>query len=133
MRGTHERGLGPELPGRARRPSRSIPRRQPRDPRSASMIRIAMLGAGRIGKIHAGNVASNPGCRLIAVADPVKQAAGALAETLGAEASTDPKATLARGDIDAVVIGTPTDTHVDLMLESVRHGKAVLCEKPIDL
>ena len=97
------------------------------------MIRIAMLGAGRIGKIHAGNVASNPRCRLVAVADPVKQAASALAESLGAEASTDPKATLARGDVDAVVIGTPTDTHVDLMLESVRHGKAVLCEKPIDL
>jgi myo-inositol 2-dehydrogenase / D-chiro-inositol 1-dehydrogenase len=97
------------------------------------MIRIAMLGAGRIGKIHARNVAANPRCRLVAVADPLKQAASALAESLGAEASTDPKATLARGDVDAIVIGTPTDTHVDLMLEAVRRGKAVLCEKPIDL
>jgi myo-inositol 2-dehydrogenase/D-chiro-inositol 1-dehydrogenase len=97
------------------------------------MIRIAMLGAGRIGKIHARNVASNPRCRLVAVADPIAEAASALAESLGAEASTEPKATLARADIDAIVIGTPTDSHVDLMLAAVRHGKAVLCEKPIDL
>jgi myo-inositol 2-dehydrogenase/D-chiro-inositol 1-dehydrogenase len=97
------------------------------------MIRIAMLGAGRIGKIHARNVASNPRCRLVAVADPMAEAASALAESLGAEASTEPKATLARADIDAIVIGTPTDSHVDLMLAAVRHGKAVLCEKPIDL
>jgi len=97
------------------------------------MIRIAMLGAGRIGKIHARNIAANPRCRLVAVADPVAAAAGELAEGLGAEASTDPEATLARGDIDAVVIGTPTDTHVDLLRDAARRGKAVLCEKPVDL
>src|SRR5215472_10789701 len=97
------------------------------------MIRIAMLGAGRIGKIHARNAGRNPRCRLVAVADPMAEAARSLAESLGAEASTDAKASLARGDVDAVIIGTPTDTHVDLMLEAVRRGKAVLCEKPVDL
>ena len=97
------------------------------------MIRIAMLGAGRIGKIHARNAGLNPRCRLVAVADPMAEAARSLAESLGAEAATDAKATLARGDVDAVIIGTPTDTHVDLMLEAVRRGKAVLCEKPVDL
>ena len=97
------------------------------------MIRIAMLGAGRIGKIHARNAGLNPRCRLVAVADPMAEAARSLAESLGAEASTDAKASLARGDVDAVIIGTPTDTHVDLMLEAVRRGKAVLCEKPVDL
>ncbi len=97
------------------------------------MIRIAMLGAGRIGKIHARNAAGNPRCRLVAVADPVPEAARGLAESLGAEASTDARAALARSDVDAVIIGTPTDTHVDLMLEAVRRGKAVLCEKPVDL
>ena len=97
------------------------------------MIRIAMLGAGRIGKIHARNAGLNPRCRLVAVADPMAESARSLAESLGAEASTDAKATLARGDVDAVIIGTPTDTHVDLMLEAVRRGKAVLCEKPVDL
>jgi myo-inositol 2-dehydrogenase/D-chiro-inositol 1-dehydrogenase len=97
------------------------------------MIRIAMVGAGRIGKIHARNVAGNPRCRLVAVADPVAEAARGLAEALGAEASTDPKATVARDDVDAIIIGTPTDTHVDFMLDAARRGKAVLCEKPVDL
>jgi myo-inositol 2-dehydrogenase/D-chiro-inositol 1-dehydrogenase len=97
------------------------------------MIRIAMLGAGRIGKIHARNVAANPRCRLVAVADAIADSARSLAESLGADSSTDAAATLARPDVDAVVIGTPTDTHVDLMLAAARGGKAVLCEKPVDL
>jgi myo-inositol 2-dehydrogenase/D-chiro-inositol 1-dehydrogenase len=97
------------------------------------MIRIAMLGAGRIGKIHARNVAANPRCRLVAVADAIADSARSLAESLGADSSTDAAATLARPDVDAVVIGTPTDTHVDLMLAAARAGKAVLCEKPVDL
>jgi myo-inositol 2-dehydrogenase/D-chiro-inositol 1-dehydrogenase len=97
------------------------------------MIRIAMLGAGRIGKIHARNVAANPRCRLVAVADAIADSARSLAENLGADSSIDAAATLARPDVDAVVIGTPTDTHVDLMLAAARGGKAVLCEKPVDL
>ncbi|MGH7087097.1 MAG: inositol 2-dehydrogenase [Acetobacteraceae bacterium] len=97
------------------------------------MIRIAVLGAGRIGRIHAANAAANPRCRLIAVADTMASAATALAARHGAEAATDPSAVLARPDLDAVVIGTPTDTHVDLLLEAARRGKAVLCEKPVDL
>ncbi len=97
------------------------------------MVRLAVLGAGRIGKIHAANLAASRKARLIAVADPFGNAADALAAELGCEASRDPAATIGRGDVDAVVIGTPTDTHVDLMLQAVRAGKAVLCEKPIDL
>ena len=97
------------------------------------MIRIAVLGAGRIGKVHARNAAANPRCRLVAVADPVAEAARALAAGLGAEPSADAQATLARSDVDAVIIGTPTNTHVDLMLDAARRGKAVLCEKPVDL
>ena len=57
------------------------------------MIGVAVLGAGRIGKIHARNVTLNPRCKLVAVADPIKEAAAALAGALGAEAMTD-----ARGD-----------------------------------
>lgn len=97
------------------------------------MIRIAVLGAGRIGHIHATNAAANPRCRLVAVADTVAAAAEKLARTLNAEPATDPRAVIARADVDAVVIGTPTATHVDLLLEAARHGKAVLCEKPVDL
>src|SRR5438067_1592429 len=98
-----------------------------------SMIAVAVLGAGRIGKIHARNVAQNPRCRLVAVADPVESAAKSLADALGCKASASAGATIARDDVDAIVIGTPTDTHIDFTLEGARRGKAVLCEKPIDL
>ncbi|MES2262833.1 MAG: inositol 2-dehydrogenase [Pseudomonadota bacterium] len=97
------------------------------------MIRIAVLGAGRIGKIHAANVAANPYAKLVAVADPVEAAAQALATKLGCDASTDCAAVIDRDDVDAIVIGTPTDTHITYMLRAIRQGKAVLCEKPIDL
>ena len=97
------------------------------------MIGIAVLGAGRIGKIHAGNVAANSRARLIAVADPFAEACEPLAAKYGAEAMTDPMAAIARDDVDAVVIGTPTDTHIGLLTRAVELGKAVLCEKPIDL
>jgi myo-inositol 2-dehydrogenase/D-chiro-inositol 1-dehydrogenase len=97
------------------------------------MLRVAVLGAGRIGKIHAGNVALNPRLKLIAVADPVAEAANGLAESLNCEASTDPVATVNRKDVDAIIIGTPTDTHVDFLLQGAKGGKAVLCEKPVDL
>lgn len=97
------------------------------------MIRIAVLGAGRIGKIHAASVAGNPKAKLVAVADPFANAAQPVADAYGAEPMTDAMAAIARPDVDAVVIGTPTDTHVGLMMRAVELGKAVLCEKPIDL
>ncbi|WP_034995985.1 inositol 2-dehydrogenase [Beijerinckia mobilis] len=97
------------------------------------MVRVAVLGAGRIGSIHAANVAAHAHSKLIAVADPFGDAAHKLAERLGCEASLDPVATIERDDVDAVIIGTPTDTHVSLTLHAVSRGKAVLCEKPIDL
>ena len=96
------------------------------------MIRVAMLGAGRMGKIHGANAAANPRATLVVVADPVAAAADGLAAALGCEASTDPEATIARLDIDAVIIGTPSDTHARLLLLAARSGTAVLCEKPID-
>jgi myo-inositol 2-dehydrogenase / D-chiro-inositol 1-dehydrogenase len=97
------------------------------------MIRIAVLGAGRIGRIHAANVAANPNAKLVAVADPFGDAAKSLAERLGCEFSTDCTAVIERDDVDAIVIGTPTDTHIEFMLSAVERGQAVLCEKPIDL
>ena len=92
-----------------------------------------MLGAGRIGKIHAANVAASKFATLVVVADPFADAAARLADELGAEAMTDCEAAIDRADVDAIVIGTPTHTHINLMLRAVRQGKAVLCEKPIDL
>ncbi|MCH9828468.1 MAG: inositol 2-dehydrogenase [Gammaproteobacteria bacterium] len=97
------------------------------------MLGIAVLGAGRIGKIHAANVAANRNARLVAVADPYGDAASSLASLHGAEAVLDPFAAIERADVDAVVIGTPTNTHLPLLLKAVELGKAALCEKPIDL
>lgn len=97
------------------------------------MLRVAVLGAGRIGRIHASNVAGDPRAKLVAVADPLGGAAKDLADKLSCEALLDPISAIERDDVDAVVIGTPTDTHVALTLHAVSRGKAVLCEKPIDL
>jgi myo-inositol 2-dehydrogenase/D-chiro-inositol 1-dehydrogenase len=95
------------------------------------MIRVAVLGAGRIGQIHAANVAANPRSTLVAVADPVAAAAESLAARLGCEASTSSEELIARADVDAVVIGTPSDPHIPLMLRAAKGGKAILCEKPL--
>ncbi len=95
-------------------------------------VGIGLLGAGRIGKVHALAVTRTPGARLVAVADAIAGAAESLAAEYGAEARTV-AAIEAAGDIDAVLICTPTDTHADLIERFARAGKAVFCEKPIDL
>ncbi|MCW5722016.1 MAG: inositol 2-dehydrogenase [Devosia sp.] len=95
-------------------------------------VRFGLLGAGRIGKVHAKAVTSNPKARLVAVADAFAQAADDLAGQYGAEVRSI-EAIETAADIDAVVICTPTDTHADLIERFVRAGKAVFCEKPIDL
>jgi len=96
------------------------------------VIGVAVLGAGRMGRIHSANVAASSVARLVVVADPVSSAAVSLAQTRGCESSTDPAAAIARADVDAVVICTPSDTHVPLILVAAAAGKAVLCEKPLD-
>lgn len=95
-------------------------------------IRFGLLGAGRIGKVHARAVTGNPAARLVAVADAMPQAAEAIAGQYGCEVRGI-DAIAAAADIDAVVICTPTDTHADLIEQFVEAGKAVFCEKPIDL
>jgi myo-inositol 2-dehydrogenase/D-chiro-inositol 1-dehydrogenase len=95
-------------------------------------LNFAILGAGRIGQVHARAVASTPGARLVAIADPIAPAAEAIRAAYGCEIRTI-DAILAATDVDAVVICTPTDTHADLIEGFVRAGKAVFCEKPVDL
>jgi myo-inositol 2-dehydrogenase/D-chiro-inositol 1-dehydrogenase len=95
-------------------------------------VRFAVLGAGRIGRVHAAAIAGVPGAALAAVADPVAEAAQAVRDTHGGAVRTIDEIAQA-DDIDAVVICTPTDTHADLIERFARAGKAVFCEKPIDL
>jgi len=95
-------------------------------------IKFGVLGAGRIGQVHAKAVASVNGAQLVAIADPVLAAAQSVRAAYGCDIrSIDEIATSA--DIDAVIICTPTDMHADLIEQFVRAGKAVFCEKPIDL
>ena len=95
-------------------------------------VRFGLLGAGRIGKVHARAIAGNPDARFVAVADALPRAAKEIAAAYGAEVR--PIEEIARAkDIDAVVICTPTDTHADLIEKFARAGKAVFCEKPVDL
>jgi myo-inositol 2-dehydrogenase/D-chiro-inositol 1-dehydrogenase len=95
-------------------------------------VRFGLLGAGRIGKVHARAITGNPDARLVAVADALAPAAEAIAKQVGAEVRTV-EAIEAAGDVDAVVICTPTDTHADLIERFARAGKAIFCEKPVDL
>ena len=95
-------------------------------------VRFGLLGAGRIGKVHAKAITSNPKAQLVAVADAFEKAASDLAAQYGSDIRTVDKI-LQSADIDAVVICTPTDTHADLIEQFSRAGKAIFCEKPIDL
>jgi myo-inositol 2-dehydrogenase / D-chiro-inositol 1-dehydrogenase len=96
------------------------------------MIDVALLGAGRIGRIHAGNLARQPGVRLAAVADVNAEAARALATQHGARVA-DADAIFADRGLGAVVIGSSTDTHADFIVRAAAAGKAIFCEKPVDL
>ena len=95
------------------------------------MQEIAVVGAGRIGTIHARNVALH-GMRLRYVVDPVAQSAERLAGELGA-CVADLASVLADPQVAGIVIASSTDTHLDYALRAVAAGKAVFCEKPIDL
>ena len=96
------------------------------------MLKVGLLGAGRIAGVHATAITSHPQSELVAVSDFYPEAAEKLAAQYGAVArSTDE--IIADPAIDAVLIATSTDTHSDLMEAATRAGKAVLCEKPVDL
>lgn len=97
------------------------------------MIDLAVFGAGRIGGVHALNAAAQPGVRLKYIVDPVASDRRAeLAVRTGA-AIVEPAAVFADPDVAGVVIASSTDTHADLVLQSVAAGKAIFCEKPISL
>jgi len=100
----------------------------------AATLRIGVIGAGRIGVLHARNLATRlPGVRLEAISDVVAASAEKCAKDLGvASALTDHRRILERKDIDAVVICSSTDTHARLIGEAAEAGKHVFCEKPID-
>lgn len=95
-------------------------------------LTIGLLGAGRIGKVHATAIDATPEARLVAVADAFAEPAEALAADHDAEVRSV-EAIIDADDIDAVFITSPTDVHADMIEAAARAGKKVFCEKPIDL
>ncbi len=96
------------------------------------MISVCLFGAGRIGRIHAANIAARNDVSLRYVVDVDQAAAEEFAGQHGATVCSVERA-LADDSLDAVVIGSPTDTHSTLISACARAGKAIFCEKPIDL
>lgn len=96
------------------------------------MVTLSQFGAGRIGKIHAGNVARSSRARLKYVVDVDEAAAQALAHAHGAVVA-DAETVFADADVDAVIVASSTDTHKPLVEAACKAGKAVFCEKPVDL
>ena len=97
------------------------------------MLQFALFGAGRIGRMHADNLGRNPRARLAQVYDVNGDAAAQTAAQHGARSASSVEEALGDGDVGAVLIASSTDTHVELITAAVAAGKAVLCEKPIDL
>jgi myo-inositol 2-dehydrogenase / D-chiro-inositol 1-dehydrogenase len=95
------------------------------------VTKFGILGAGRIGKVHAATIANSPNATVAYVADAMPEAATALAQTVGAMVKSVDE--IIASDVDAVLIATPTDTHADLIEQAARAGKAILCEKPVSL
>jgi myo-inositol 2-dehydrogenase / D-chiro-inositol 1-dehydrogenase len=96
------------------------------------MTEVALFGAGRIGKIHAGNLVRQPGVKLKYVVDVDAEAASALARQHDAKVA-DGDTVFGDATVKAVVIASSTDTHADLILRGAAAGKAIFCEKPVDL
>ncbi|MFM7346094.1 MAG: inositol 2-dehydrogenase [Tagaea sp.] len=96
------------------------------------MIEFAQFGAGRIGRIHAGAIAASGKARLRHVIDVNPKAAAEVAAGYGATV-VDTKTALADPKVGAVLIASSTDTHADLCIAAAKAGKAIFCEKPIDL
>jgi myo-inositol 2-dehydrogenase/D-chiro-inositol 1-dehydrogenase len=96
------------------------------------MIRFGVIGAGRIGKVHAATIAANPKAKLVYVADAFRASAETLAAQTGAEVA-DAEDIIKSPAVDAILIATPTSSHADLIEAASKAGKAILCEKPVSL
>ncbi|MFT6912973.1 MAG: myo-inositol 2-dehydrogenase/D-chiro-inositol 1-dehydrogenase [Paracoccaceae bacterium] len=96
------------------------------------MLRIGLLGCGRIGHVHARSLMRLDTAKLVAVSDAFADAAETLAAATGA-AVRSTEDILSASDIDSVIICTPTDTHYALIHGAAQNGKAIFCEKPVDM
>jgi myo-inositol 2-dehydrogenase / D-chiro-inositol 1-dehydrogenase len=105
---------------------------------SRSRLNVGLIGAGRIGRLHAQHLARRlPAARLVAIADVNEAAARACADDVGEPAPvrtfSDYRALLELPEVEAVVVCSATDTHAQIIEDAARSGKHIFCEKPIDL
>jgi len=96
-------------------------------------VRIAVLGTGRIGRMHAENLVHHAETELAMVYDVDRASAEGVAERHGVRAAASAEEVFASSEVDGVLVATATATHADYIEASVAAGKPVLCEKPIDL
>ena len=102
--------------------------------RSGEAVRIGLIGAGRMGIVHAEALSYFvPGAEVVAIADINLDAARACAERFDIPAHFDDVGPLLEGDCDAVVIASTSNTHAQLIEAAASAGKAIFCEKPVDL
>ncbi|KAA9394291.1 inositol 2-dehydrogenase [Kocuria coralli] len=99
----------------------------------SSPVRIGLIGTGRIGRVHAGNIAADPSVELSWIADPFVEGARSVSARFGGKVTESPEELTHSGEVDAIVIASPTPTHVDLISSAVDAGVPAFCEKPIDL
>ena len=100
---------------------------------SSQKIRIGLIGTGRIGQVHAGSISDSHEAEIAWIADTFIEGAEKTAAQYGGKVTDNPADIFASGEVDAVVIASPTPTHVDLISDAIDAGVHVLCEKPIDL
>lgn len=96
-------------------------------------VRFGIVGLGAIAELHAEAIAATDGARLVACAARSPEKAAGFAERHGCDVVAGLDALLARPDVDALVITTPSGTHADMGVRAARAAKHVLCEKPLDL
>lgn len=95
-------------------------------------MKLGIIGCGRIGNVHGLAVEKIDNASVCAVNDPFEKNAISLAEKIGAKVGSTEEI-ISNSDIDAIVIATPTTTHYDLIHQAANAGKAIFCEKPVDL
>jgi myo-inositol 2-dehydrogenase/D-chiro-inositol 1-dehydrogenase len=102
---------------------------------AARALRVGVLGAGRMGRVHAENLARHiQGAEAVAWADPTETDLAGLARRLGIRRAVPSwRDVVDADDVDAVVIATPTDTHHEIVMAAARRDLAIFCEKPLDL
>jgi myo-inositol 2-dehydrogenase / D-chiro-inositol 1-dehydrogenase len=96
------------------------------------MLRFGVLGAGRIGKVHARTIAASGKAKVAYIADAMPKAAADLAAEVGAKVASVEEIIAAK-DVDAILIATPTPFHADQIEAASNAGKSILCEKPVSL